>query len=512
LIVGIPADRIITFTFAAGSAFAGLAGILHAQSYGSVYASMGFVPGLKALTAAILGGIGNLPGAAIGGLILGVVESLGSGYIPGGTAYKDAISFALLVLLLLLRPQGIMGRREAREGPSGSLMAQETSSKRGVINAALERFPKSVKRFSDKKRGKNKELERFLFRLAARTTLAHLTFPVRQTHLLCLILLILVVIGTLTSSNYALQIMTTILIYAMLASGLNLIVGFTGLLDLGFAAFWAVGSYVSGIIFVLVLQNSYGVAFTDVWWLLYPLFFVGGAIAVLFGMLIGFPAVRLRGDYLAIVTLGFGEIVRIILTNWIEVTRGPMGIRGIAPPNMFGYSLSGPRSLFFFALVMAVLLVLAIHQLVRSRIGRALVAIREDEDAAAATGINTAAYKLLAYGCSAAIGGIVGVFYAHMQRYIGPANFSFTENITLLLLIVIGGLGTIIGPFIGAALWVLFLQLSLNIPLVQIYPEIRYVFLGLALVCLMLYRPQGLAPHGARPPLLRQYGEKAHDG
>ncbi|MDF8357555.1 ABC transporter permease [Ensifer adhaerens] len=474
LIVGIPADRIVTFTFAAGSAFAALAGILYAQSYGSVYASMGFVPGLKALTAAVLGGIGSIPGAALGGLILGLVEALGGGYIPGGSAYKDAISFAILVLLLLFRPEGMLGRPEMNETARGSLLGQEIGGGgKGLLAGIAD---------------KTAQIARVLRLTEMRVFLG--LFAVAST------------IGIFAPSNYALQIMTMILIYGMLASGLNLIVGFAGLLDLGFVAFWAVGSYVTSIVFVLVLKNSYDVAPGDVWWLLYPMFIVGGCIAALFGILIGYPTLKLRGDYLAIMTLGFGEIVRVVVTNWIDLTRGPMGIRGIPSPSLFEYSLGEPRSLFFFALAMAAVLVVLVGRLVRSKTGRAWVAIREDEDAAEASGINTAGYKLLAYACSAAVGGVVGVFCAHMQRYIGPANFSLSENITLLLLIVIGGLGTIAGPFIGAALWVLFLQLSLSIPLVQSHPEIRYVFLGAVLVFLMLHRPQGVASR-ARPSLVR---------
>ncbi len=475
LIVGIPADRIVTFTFAAGSAFAALAGILYAQSYGSVYASMGFVPGLKALTAAVLGGIGSIPGAALGGIVLGVVEALGAGYIPGGSAYKDAISFAMLVILLLFRPEGILGRPELNETARGSLLGQEI----GLVGKGL------------------------LAAAAAKATKLGGVLRLTEMRVFVGLFSLAVMIGVFAPSNYALQIMTMILIYGMLASGLNLIVGFAGLLDLGFVAFWAVGSYVTGIVFVLVLKNGYGVSPGEVWWLLYPLFFVGGGMAALFGMLIGYPTLKLRGDYLAIMTLGFGEIVRVVITNWIDVTRGPMGIRGIPSPSLFGYSLGEPRSLFFFALVMAAVLVLLIGRLVRSKTGRAWVAIREDEDAAEAIGINTAGYKLLAYACSAAVGGVVGVFYAHMQRYIGPASFSLSENITLLLLIVIGGLGTIAGPFIGAALWVLFLQLSLSIPIVQSHPEIRYVFLGAVLIVLMLYRPQGVASRASRPSLVR---------
>jgi branched-chain amino acid transport system permease protein len=476
LLVGIPADRVIMIAFAIGSAFAALAGILYAQSYGSVYPTMGFIPGLKALTAAVLGGIGSIPGAALGGIILGLVESLGAGYLPEGSAYRDAISFVILVLLLLVRPQGILGKPELNEVGRGSLLGNDDNGRAAGPIATMQ----------DK-------LSALWAKLGG-----------TNAWIVASALLGAVLLGAFIPSNYWLQILTTVLIYGMLASGLNVIVGFAGLLDLGFVAFWAVGSYVTAILFVLVFQNGYGIPPAELWWMFYPLLLVGGIVAALFGVLLGYPTLRLRGDYLAIMTLGFGEIVRIVATNWIGLTRGPMGIRGIPSPSIFGIQLGSPRALYFFALALSIVIVFFIVRVVRSKMGRAWVAIREDEHAAEAIGIDTARYKLLAYAFSAAIGGIVGVFYAHAQRYIGPGNFSVAENITLLLLIVVGGLGTFVGPFIGALIWVLFLQLSLSIPIVQSYPEIRYVFLGAALVSLMLFRPQGIAARQARPNLVVQ--------
>ncbi len=467
LVLGIPADKVISVAFAIGSAFAALAGILYAQSYGSVYPTMGFTPGLKALTAAVLGGIGSIPGAAMGGIILGLVEAVGAGYIPEGSAYKDAISFALLILLLAFRPQGIMGKPELNTAQRGSLLGNlDALNGARAAKAALGRM-------AGLQNWAGSESSKRIFTLLA--------------------VAVAIAVGMTISSNYWLQILVSALTYGMLASGLNVVVGFAGLLDLGFVAFWAVGSYLTSIIFVLLLRDGYGVPLADVWWLMYPMLIMGGLAAALFGIIIGYPTLRLRGDYLSIMTLGFGEIIRIVATNWISLTRGPMGIRNIPLPSAFGISLGTPRALYFFALTLSCVTVFLISRIVRSRVGRAWVAIREDEDAAEAAGIDTARYKLLAYALSASVGGVVGVFYAHSQRYIGPFNFSIAENVTLLLLIVLGGLGTFIGPFLGAFIWVIFLQISLSIPLVQSHPEVRFVLLGVALVLLTLYRPQGIA-------------------
>lgn len=472
VLVGIPVDRVIAAAFAIGSGFAALAGLLYAQTYGFAHAGMGFLPGLKALTAAVLGGIGSTPGAALGGVILGLVEALGAGYLPNGSAYKDAISFVLLVLLLYLRPQGLLGRPELNSAGRGSLLGTSDSVGPRWVRAGFTHIDAAMARAS------------------------HAGAPVAIAMLAAAIL-----VGVLVPSDYWLRILTVVLIYGMLATGLNVIVGFTGLLDLGFVAFWAVGSYVTSILFVLVLREKFGVAPADIWWLLYLNLPVGGVLAAMLAVVLGTPTLRLRGDYLAIMTLGFGEIVRIVAINWIDLTRGPMGIRGIPTPMMFGVSLGSPRAQFFVALALAALLLFGVSRLVRSYVGRAWVAIREDEEAAEAMGVPTARYKLYAYAVSGFVGGFVGVFYAHYQQYISPLNFSLFENIILLMLIVLGGLGTFIGPFVGAVIWIVFLQLAIDIPLVKTFPELRFALLGVILIALMLFRPQGLAA-GARVRLI----------
>lgn len=463
-LVGIPVNRIIGAAFIIGSALAAFAGILYAQTFQFASPTMGFVPGLKALTAAVLGGIGSVPGAAIGGLFLGVVESLCAGYLPQGAVYQDALSFGLLVLLLLVRPQGLLGNKELNIAARGSLISRVTGRRNGILRAGFN--------ILDRLFG-SQLFSKGSFKLLAVAAAVGLGFAIR--------------------SEYWLGILVMVLIYGMLASGLNIVVGLAGLLDLGFVAFWAIGSYFTSLVFIDVLQNHYGVDTTSVWWLLYPNLIVGGALAALLGAILGYPTLRVRGDYLAIMTLGFGEIVRVVATNWVSLTNGPMGIRGIPSPQLFSITLDDSRQLYFFALALTVLILFFIGRIARSFVGRAWVALREDEDAAEAMGVPGTRYKLLAYACSGFIGGMVGVFYAHFQQYISPASFTLFENILILMLIVLGGLGTMMGPFVGAAIWIVFLQLSLKIPFVATYPESRYVLLGIVLIALMLYRPDGIA-------------------
>lgn len=458
-LVGIPTNRVIAMAFLIGTAFAALAGILYAQAYSFAHPTMGFMPGLKALTAAVLGGIGSIPGAAIGGMLLAFVETFAAGYLPNGAAYRDAIGFAVLILVLVIRPQGILGRRELNEAPAGSLVG-ERQDRPG-------RWPA-------------------LDRLLRRSGEGSLALGVA---LACIALALAFII----TNDYWLRILIFVVTYGLLASGLNIVVGFTGLLDLGFVAFWAVGAYFTSILFVLVLRQGFGVAFGDIWWLFYVNLLAGGAFAALIAVLIGAPTLRLRGDYLAIMTLGFHEIIRITATNWVDLTRGPMGIRGIPVPSIPGKPFFEPKYLYLLGVCIAIVVVFALGRLVRSHVGRAWVAIRENELAAEAMGIDTAHFKLLAYATGGFVGGTVGVFFAHSQQYISPLSFSLFENILILMLIVMGGLGTLVGPFIGALFWIVFLQVAQGVPFIQAHPELRYALLGVALLVMMIFRPQGLA-------------------
>lgn len=463
-LMGIPVNRVIAQAFIIGSMLAGIAGILYGAVYGFAHPTMGFLPGLKALVAAVLGGIGNIPGAMLGGIVLGFAETFGAGYIPNGSAYRDAIAFGILALLLVFRPQGLLGiKLPDHHSERGGLSLE---ARRTWLDRAVVRLSGAVSNVGIRNGGG--------FALAG--------------------LLLLACLAVGWQSDHWGRVMLYVFLYAGLASGLNVIVGFAGLLDLGYVAFWAVGSYFTSIIFVEVLVNAYGFDPAALWWLFFVNIVLGGAFAGLLAVLLGYPTLRLRGDYLAIMTLGFGEIVRIVITNWVGLTRGPMGIRGIPLPAIFGVEMTSIVALIALAAALVAAVVGIVALLTRSYVGRAWEAIREDETAANAMGIGTSRYKLLAYAVSGFFGGVMGVFYAHTQQFISPMSFTLFENIVLLMLVVLGGMGTLWGPLVGAAVWIIFLEASRQLAFIEANPEFRFLGLGVLLVILMIYRPQGLVP------------------
>ncbi|MGK0685176.1 ABC transporter permease subunit [Serratia marcescens] len=318
--------------------------------------------------------------------------------------------------------------------------------------------------------------------------------------------------------NYWVRVVDFALLYLMLALGLNIVVGMTGLLDMGFIAFYAVGAYLAALLssphltqqFPLLLQWFPDGLHLSMLWLI--------PLAAACGILLGAPTLRLRGDYLAIVTLGFGEIVRILMRNLdrpVNLTNGPKGISGIDPVSLFGLKFSGMHEWFgvrfsglypyyylFAALLLAILFISL--RLQNSRIGRAWTAIREDEDAARAMGINTRNFKLLAFAIGATFGGVAGALFAAFQGFVSPESFTLQESIAVLAMVVLGGMGHIPGVILGALLLAALPELlrSSMGPLQQalfgqvlIDPEIiRQLFYGLALILVMLYRPAGLWP------------------
>lgn len=278
-------------------------------------------------------------------------------------------------------------------------------------------------------------------------------------------------------------------IYVCLALGLNITVGLAGLLDLGYVAFYAIGAYISALV-----SLKY-----QVWWPLWIMIPVVMGTTALFGVALGSPTLRLRGDYLAIVTLGFGEITRIVANNWNSVTNGPIGLPGIPYPRIFEFSFGKPvmiagyrfghETLFYLAIVgLAILIAGVARRLDDSRIGRAWRAIREDELAAGAMGINTRNLKLLAFACGASFAGVSGLVFAHKQTYIGPDNFSFLESANILCMVVLGGMGSIPGVILGA------LVLTLLPEKFRDFDDFRMLVLGASLVIMMNLRPQGLLP------------------
>ncbi len=279
----------------------------------------------------------------------------------------------------------------------------------------------------------------------------------------------------LISSNYVLEVMTNAWFYVMLCLGLNIVVGYAGLLDLGYAAFFAVGAYTTGI-----LTSEFGVNF----WLTIP-------AAVLFstcaGVIIGGPTLRLRSDYLAIVTLGFGEIVRIIARN-LEITGGASGLIGIEKPSIFGFELSQISHFYYVFLLLAILACFVSYRLQHSRLGRAWQYVREDEDAAEAMGIDRVAVKLYAYVIGAIFGGVAGCFFAAKMTAISPETFMFQQSVLILLGVVLGGMGKIPGVIIGAFALVLFPEVFRGLG------SSRILVFAIVMLVIMLYRPEGIWP------------------
>jgi len=307
------------------------------------------------------------------------------------------------------------------------------------------------------------------------------------------------------SNRYVLDTAITVLIYVMLGWGLNVVVGLAGLLDLGYVAFYAVGAY-SYALLALYLQFGF--------WECLPL---AGILAATFGVLLGFPVLRLRGDYLAIVTLGFGEMIRIVLLNWQDFTRGPNGIDSIPRPSFFGLPFREEppeggtsfhqffgleyapehRIVFLFYLILALALVTnwATLRLRRLPIGRAWEALREDEIACRSLGINPTNTKLSAFAIGAMFGGFAGAFFATRQGFISPESFTFMESAVILAIVVLGGMGSQLGVVVAAAFFIVLPELARE------FAQFRMLLFGLAMVLIMLWRPQGLI--SGREPSIR---------
>ncbi|NDV18109.1 branched-chain amino acid ABC transporter permease [Pseudodesulfovibrio sp. JC047] len=280
----------------------------------------------------------------------------------------------------------------------------------------------------------------------------------------------------LVTGRYAHDVSISVLIYICLGLGLNIVVGLAGLLDLGYIAFYGVGAYTYAL-----MSLHFGLSF----WLCLPISALTAAIA---GCVIGYPTLRMRGDYLAIVTLGFGEIVRLILNNWMALTNGPNGILSIPRPEIFGWSFKPLWSMYYVILAIAIVTIVAVYRLNYSRIGRAWEAIREDETAAELMGVNTFLLKLLAYATGATFAGFAGAFFAARMKFVGPESFTFLESAMVLAMVVLGGMGSIPGVILGV--------LAL-VALPEMFRELetyRMLVFGGVMTLMMLIRPAGIWP------------------
>jgi len=331
----------------------------------------------------------------------------------------------------------------------------------------------------------------------ASSKLPSINFAEHQT-ILITIVIVFAFIWPFFSSRGAIDIATLTLIYIMLGLGLNIVVGFAGLLDLGYVAFYAVGAYTYAL-----LSQYYGLSF----WVCLP---ISGLLAAIFGFLLGFPVLRLRGDYLAIVTLGFGEIIRLVLNNWDSLTGGPDGITSIPKPTLFGLEFSRRAQegnvpfhefmgidysgtykvifLYILALILVLITLYVINRLVRMPVGRAWEALRENEIACRSLGLNPTIIKLSAFTLGATFAGFAGAFFAARQGFINPESFTFIESAIILAIVVLGGMGSQLGVILAA------IAMTVLPELAREFDQYRMLIFGLVMILMMIWRPQGLLP------------------
>ncbi|NYT77401.1 high-affinity branched-chain amino acid ABC transporter permease LivM [Alcaligenaceae bacterium] len=339
-------------------------------------------------------------------------------------------------------------------------------------------------------------LGRLLGGTKTRRQLPAMSEPVRRG--LIFLLIAIALIWPFFTGRAQVDIATLVLIYVMLGLGLNIVVGFAGLLDLGFVGFYAVGAYTYAL-----LYHWAGWGF----WQALPL---AGAMSALFGFLLGFPVLRLRGDYLAIVTLGFGEIIRLLLINLYSLTGGPDGISGIPKPSVFGYPMlrRAPEGvttfhelvgwnystqdvivfLYLMALALALITLFVSNRVIRMPIGRAWEALREDEIACRSLGLNPTRIKLSAFTMGAMFAGFGGAFFAARQGLVNPESFTFIESALILAIVVLGGMGSQVGVILAA------IVLTVVPEIAREFAEYRMLIFGLVMVLMMMWRPQGLLP------------------
>ena len=413
-------------------------------------------------------------------------------------AVKDAALAALIALGLFVLLIGI----RTEQGPTGALVITTRFGALAAVIAAV--FAASLIRSLVWQRAAP-AIGRWL-PISARTAAAKAISPYLAAAFLVLALLVPVLFYT---NRYLLDLAILIVTYTMLGFGLNIVVGLAGLLDLGYVAFYAVGAYS----YALIAQN-FGLSF----WACLPL---AGIFAAFAGILLGFPVLRLRGDYLAIVTLGFGEIIRLVLLNWQSLTGGPNGVSGIPRPSFFGLPFNSTgsgfaatfglhyspthRVVFLYYVILALALVTnwVTLRLRRLPIGRAWEALREDEVACRALGVNTTNTKLTAFAMGAMFGGFAGAFFATRQGFISPESFTFGESALVLAIVVLGGMGSQLGVAVAAAV------MLGGFELFREFDQYRMLVFGAAMVAIVIYRPRGLVATRRPSVSLRERSDTA---
>nr|WP_249788088.1 ABC transporter permease [Bradyrhizobium sp. NBAIM01] len=387
--MGVDVNRVNQAVFGIAAALGGVSGMLVGMYYNQIDPAMSLQATLKGVVAEVVGGAGNVPGAVIGSLLLGLVESYGVAVL--GTSYRNLFAFLLLVLVLVLRPNGLfVSPRQAPPEPlTGTFIAPSR--------------PVNIPRWA---------------LLAAVAGFAILPlFPV---------------------SFYVLQTLVNAWLLGMLGLSLTLVAGTMGQVSLGHAALLAIGAYTSALL-SLTLAVPAGLAVIG-----------GGLMSAALGTLLISPSFRLRGHYVSIATLAIGEIVALVILNWESVTRGPIGISGIPPLALFGYELISPSSVYWFSLLVMVVLALLQGRLLTSHLGRSFRAIRDDDIAARAYGLSLNRYKSLAFIFGGFAAGISGGIAAHLYSYINHETFNTQQSILALTVVILGGLGNVVGAIVGS--------------------------------------------------------------
>ncbi len=307
------------------------------------------------------------------------------------------------------------------------------------------------------------------------------------------LLVILALLPLLVRSDYLQHLLIVASLYVVLSLSLNLVSGMTGQLSIGHAAFYGIGAYATALL-MLKLHMPY--------WATIP---ISGIITALFGLLLGLPTLRLQGDYLAIVTLGFGEIVRLVFLNWESLTRGPMGLPGIPSPQIGNYMFASTMPFYYLILILVVLTVLFMVRIADSEFGLSLIAVSHDEVAAEAVGIPTMRAKLLAFTFAALFAGVAGGYYATYISFVSPDSFTFMDSITILSMVVLGGLASIPGVVLGA------IVLGLAPEVMRFMADYRMLLYGALMVIMMIVKPEGFwgAKHRVRNAILKNL-EKRH--
>ncbi|MBX3063676.1 MAG: ABC transporter permease [Anaerolineae bacterium] len=423
--MGVDVNAVNRTAFALAAILGGIAGMLVGMYFQTVYPTMSFQAGLKGFAANLLGGLGNIPGAVVGGLLLGLIESYGVAAF--GSSYRNLFAFVILLGVLVFRPNGLFSSR--RSLPSEPM------------TGSFIRYGRVVR------------LPRWLIGVLIAVAIA---------------------LPLVLKNPYPLQVLTNAWLLGMIALSVTLVTGTAGQTALGQAGFVAIGAYTSALL-VLRLHFPFELALI-----------CAGLFAAALGTLLVLPAFRLRAHYVAIATIGIGEIVSQVILNWQAVTNGPLGLTRIPPPTFFGYQTFLAQDVYWYSLALLLLVMLLQWRLVKSALGRIWRAIREDDVAAQAYGINLNRYKALAFAVSAFIAGLSGAFTAHMYTYINNETFGTSTSILALTMAILGGMGNIFGAVVGALALTILPELSRDLA------EYRYLLYGLVLVLLIRFRPQGL--------------------